>query len=184
MHMSIAHSALWRKMIAAPMRALIGLLACAMLLAWPARAPAADAGGGAAVEIRNGPTFGELELRAHGTVELASELIVEEQRADGTFERAQDLDRDSLKLVASCDQPPGTCVRIDEPGLRPKPWSGMSCSAQCARGCDRNFPMYGRFRFVVMSCDGRTRFEGPVFERPWPHQSISPRGPLPRAPSP
>ncbi|MGJ4886407.1 MULTISPECIES: hypothetical protein [unclassified Bradyrhizobium] len=182
MPMSIAQLALRRRTIAAPMRALIGLLSCAMLLAWPARAPAADAGGDAAVEIRNGPTFGELELRAHGTVELASELIVEEQRADGTFERAGDLDRDSLKLVASCDQPPGTCVRIDERGLRPKPWTGMSCSAQCARGCDRNFPMYGRFRFVVKSCDGRTRFEGPVFERPWPHQSISPRGPYRRAP--
>src|SRR3954471_17311924 len=114
MHMSIAQLALRRKTIAAPMRALIGLLTCAMLLAWPARAPAADAGGGAAVEIRNGPTFGQLELRAHGTVELASELIVEQQRADHTFERAQDLDRDSLRLVASCDRRPGTCVTIDE----------------------------------------------------------------------
>ncbi|WP_316205807.1 hypothetical protein [Bradyrhizobium sp. SZCCHNS1012] len=171
-------------MIAAPTRALIGLLTVAMLLAWPARTPAADAGGDAAVEIHNGPRFGELELRAHGTVELASELIVEQQRDDGTFERAGDLDRDSLKLVASCDRPPGTCVRIDERGLRPKPWSGMSCSSQCNRGCDRNFPMYGRFRFVVMSCDGRTRFEGAVFERRWPHQSIAPRGLLRRARSP
>ncbi|UFZ03236.1 hypothetical protein LQG66_28955 [Bradyrhizobium ontarionense] len=172
--MSIAQLALWRKRIAAPMRALIGLLTCAMLLAWPARAPAAEAGGGAAVEIRNGPTPSELELRAHGTVELASELIVEEQRADGTFARAQDLDRDSLRLVASCDRRPGTCVTIDERGLRPVPWSGMSCSSQCGRDCDRNFPMYGRFRFVVMSCDGGTRFEGPVFERPRPHRFISP----------
>ncbi|WP_315736217.1 hypothetical protein [Bradyrhizobium sp. SZCCHNR1093] len=166
MHMSIAHLAPWRKTIAAPMRALIGLLTCAMLLAWPARAPAADAGGGGAVEIRNGPTPGELELRAHGTVELAPELIVEEQRADGTFKRVQHLDRDTLRLVASCDRRPGTCVTIDEGGLRPVPWSGMSCSSQCNQRCDRNVPLHGRFRFVVMSCDGGTRFEGSVFELP------------------
>jgi hypothetical protein len=138
------------------------------------RAPAAEAGGGAAVEIHNGPTPGELELRAHGTVELAPELIVEQQRADGTFERVQYLDRDTLRLVASCDRRPGTCVKIDERGLRPVPWSGMSCSSQCNPNCDRNVPMYGRFRFVAMSCDGETRFEGPVFERPWPSRYISP----------
>ncbi|MGJ5010313.1 hypothetical protein ACQR05_21280 [Bradyrhizobium oligotrophicum] len=183
-HLSAAHLALSRKTIAAAMRALIGLLSCAILLAWPVPAPATDAGGGAAVEIRNGPRFGELDLRAPGAIELASELIVDQQRDDGTFERAQDLDRGSLKLVASCDRRPGTCVTIDERGLRPVPWSGMSCSSQCNRGCDRNFPMYGRFRFVVMSCDGRTRFEGAVFERPWPHQSTSPRGLLRRARSP
>jgi hypothetical protein len=156
-----------RKTIAAPLRALACLLTCAVVLTWPASAPAADTST-SAVEIRNGPTPGELELRAHGTVELASELIVEEQRDDGSFERVTDLDRDAIKLVASCDQRPGTCVTIDERGLRPEPWSGMSCSAQCSRECDRNFPMRGRFRFVVMSCDRATRFEGPVFEMPWP----------------
>src|SRR3954471_2414059 len=103
MHMSIAQLALRRKTIAAPMRALIGLLTCAMLLAWPARAPAAEAADGAAVEIRNGPTPGELELRAHGTVELAPELIVERQSDDGSFARVPYLDRDTLRLVASCD---------------------------------------------------------------------------------
>jgi hypothetical protein len=184
MHMSIAHSARWRKTIAAPVRALTGLLVCGMLLAGPARPAAAEAGGGAAVEIRNGPTFGALELRAHGTVELASELIVERQRDDGTFERVPYLDRDAIRLVASCDQRPGTCVTIDERGLRPVSWSGMSCSSQCNGSCDRNVPLFGRFRFVVTSCDGRTRYEGKIFERPWPHQSIPPGGWLPRAPSP
>ncbi|WP_315826630.1 MULTISPECIES: hypothetical protein [unclassified Bradyrhizobium] len=146
--------------------ALTCLLTCAMVLAWPARAPAADAPASAAVEIRNGPTPGALELRVHGTVELSPELIVEQQRDDGSFKRVTYLDRDTIRLVASCDQRPGTCVTIDERGLRPAPWSGMSCSSQCNRRCDRNFPMHGRFRFVVMSCDGATRFEGPVFELP------------------
>jgi hypothetical protein len=137
-----------------------------VVLARPAGAPAADVSASAAVEIRNGPTPGALELRAHGTVELAPELIVEEQRDDGSFERVQYLDGDAIRLVASCDQRPGTCVKIDERGLRPVPWSGMSCSSQCNGNCDRNYPLFGRFRFVVVSCDGATRFEGPVFELP------------------
>ncbi|XUM23060.1 hypothetical protein ACRAVF_06465 [Bradyrhizobium oligotrophicum S58] len=157
-----------RNTIAAPLRALTYLLICVVVVTLPASAPAADTSTSAAVEIRNRPTPGELELRAHGTVELATELIVEEQRNDGSFERETDLDRDALKLVSSCDQRPGTCVTIDERGLRPVPWNGMSCSAQCGRECDRNFPLRGRFRFVAISCDGATRFEGPVFEMPWP----------------
>ncbi|WP_316202574.1 MULTISPECIES: hypothetical protein [unclassified Bradyrhizobium] len=151
----------WRKTIATTC-----LLTCVVMLAWPARAPAADATVSDAVEIRNGPTPGALELRAHGTVELAPELIVEQQRDDGSFKRVSYLDHDGIKLVASCDQRPSTCVKVDERGLRPEPWSGMSCSSQCNRKCDRNVPLHGRFRFVVMSCDGATRFEGPVFELP------------------
>ncbi|WP_315783998.1 MULTISPECIES: hypothetical protein [unclassified Bradyrhizobium] len=154
----------WRKTIATSLRALTCLLTCALALAWPAYAPATDASASAALEIINGPTPGELELRGHGTVELAPELIVEEQRDDGSFERVQDLDGGTMRLVASCDQRPGTCVTIDERGLRPEPWSGLTCSSQCNGGCDRNYPLFGRFRFVVVSCDRRTRFEGPVFE--------------------
>ncbi|XUM23061.1 hypothetical protein ACRAVF_06470 [Bradyrhizobium oligotrophicum S58] len=156
----------WPQTVAAPLRALTCLLTCAVVLMWPARAPAADASGPVALEIHNGPTPGHLELRAHGSVELAPELIVEQQRDDGSFKRVSHLDRDTIKLVASCDQRPGTCVTIDDHGLRPVPWSGMSCSSQCNGKCDRNFPLHGRFRFVVMSCDGATRFEGPVFELP------------------
>lgn len=144
--------------------ALTCLLTCAMVFAWPAHTPAADAPPSAAVEIHNGPAPGALELRAHGTIELAPKLIVEQQRDDGSFKRVPYLDRDTMRLVASCDQRPGTCVQVDERGLRPVPWTGMSCSSQCNRRCDKNVPLHGRFRFVVMSCDGATRFEGPVFE--------------------
>ncbi|CAL80093.1 hypothetical protein; putative signal peptide [Bradyrhizobium sp. ORS 278] len=156
------------KEILRELRALACLLTCALALAWPARSPAADASASATVEILNGPTPGELAVRAHGRVELAPELIVEEQRDDGSFERVTDLDGGTMRLVASCDQRPGACVTIDERGLRPEPWSGMTCSSQCNGNCDRNYPLWGRFRFVVMSCDRRTRFEGRVFELPRP----------------
>jgi hypothetical protein len=120
-----------------------------------------------AVEIRNLPAAGALEIVAQGAVvDLAPELNVERQRADGSFEPIQNLDLSSMKLVASCAQSAAACVRIDERGLRPVPWSGMSCSSQCNRTCDKNQPLAGRFRFVVKSCDGKTRYEGPVFELP------------------
>jgi hypothetical protein len=109
---------------------------------------------------------GALELRTHGTVELSSDLIVERQRDDGSFEPLLHLDLDSMKLVATCDQHPNACVKVDERGLRPVPWSGMSCSAQCNATCDKNVRLHGRFRFVVLSCDGGTRFEGPIFKLP------------------
>ncbi|GLH82480.1 hypothetical protein SSBR45G_73890 [Bradyrhizobium sp. SSBR45G] len=161
------------RLAVAPLRALACLLTFALALAWPVQAPATDASAPATVEIINGPTPGELALRAHGTVELAPELIVEEQRDDGSFGRVLDLDGGTMKLVASCDQRAGSCVTIDERGLRPEPWSGMSCSAQCNGNCDRNYPLSGRFRFVVMSCDGRTRFEGRSSNCPGQHMDLA-----------
>jgi hypothetical protein len=117
-----------------------------------------------AVEIRNGPSPGSLELRVNGMAELDPELIVERQLGDGSFQPLQNLDLGSMKLVTSCDQRISMCVRVDERGLRPVAWSGMSCSSQCNRSCDKNVRLDGRFRFVVKSCDGKTRFDGPVFE--------------------
>jgi len=119
-----------------------------------------------AVEIRNGPRPGSLEIRVNGMAELDPELIVERQLGDGSFEPLRNLDLGSMKLVTSCDRPIRMCVKVDERGLRPVAWSGMSCSSQCNRTCDKNERLYGHFRFVVKSCDGKTRFEGPVFELP------------------
>jgi hypothetical protein len=127
----------------------------------PTQFPSASA---PAVEIRNGPNPGSLELVAHGTVELDAELIVEQQLGDGSFQPVRNLDLGEMKLVASCDQPIKACVSVDERGLRPVAWSGMSCSSQCNHSCDKNVRLYGRHRFVVKSCDGKARFEGPVFE--------------------
>ena len=118
------------------------------------------------VEIINGPIPGSLEIKANGVIDLASELIVEQLLDDGSFEPIQSLDEGSMKLVTACFQPEpvGRCVRIDERGLRPVPWSGMSCGAQCSMACGKNVPLSGKFRFVVTSCDGTRRFEGPIFE--------------------
>lgn len=122
---------------------------------------------GLIVEVLNGPSPGSVEIRANQAVDLAPELMVEWQRADGSFELEHEhLDSGSMKLVTSCGQRVDTCIRVDERGLRPVPWTGMSCSSQCNGNCDRNFLLSGRFRFVVTTCDGRLRFTGPVFELP------------------
>lgn len=179
--------------VMSPARWLPWLLACAWLLDSCGAAPkstqpssAADsAAGGAAsthapeaaqsastpaVEIRNGPNPGSLEIAVQGAaVQLDPELTVEQQLDDGSFQPLQNLDLGSMKLVASCDQQATACVQVDERGFRPVAWSGMSCSSQCNRSCDKNVQLYGHYRFVVRSCDGKTRFEGPVFELPKPH---------------
>lgn len=47
------------------------------------------------------------------------------------------------------------------------PWNGFSCSGQCEESCDKNeYLGPGTFRFVVVTCDGKQRFEGPAFELP------------------
>ena len=151
------------------MRSPLWLLVCGCLLAplfaresTPARAT--EAPSPAAIEVRNGQRPGSLEIRGDGTVDLGPDLIVERQRDDGVFEPVQHLDLSAMKLVTSCRQRLEACVRVDARGLRPLAWTGMSCASQCNHICDKNVRLFGRFRFVVTSCDGKTRFEGPVFE--------------------
>jgi|GEM_PF-2735478 len=121
---------------------------------------------GSIVEVKNGPTPGSVEIRANEAVDLAPELMVERQLDDGALMLLEGLDVDSMKLVTFCGQPVGACVRVDERGLRPVPWTGMSSCSQCTNRCDWNFPLGGRFRFVVTTCDGKQRFAGPFFELP------------------
>lgn len=115
------------------------------------------------VQLRNGAKPGALDIRASRPVALTSELRVEQQRSDGSFELVPQLDLGTMRLVAMCGGAVRSCIRVGPEGLRPVPWSGMSCSAQCQGDCDHNVCYHGRFRFVATSCDGRTRYPGPVF---------------------
>lgn len=126
--------------------------------ATPARGPR--------VEVRNGATPGSLEIVAHDAISLDAKLIVERATSTGGFEPVP-LDLDSMRLVESCSDKIGTCVALEAGRtLKPVPWSGMSCSSQCNQTCDKNVYRAGRHRFVVVACDGKQRFEGPVFEMP------------------
>jgi hypothetical protein len=117
--------------------------------------------------IRNGTAPGSLELVLDGVdpIELDAELMVEQRMDDGTFLKLQHLDLSSMKLFESCTHDDRKCVQVDARGIRPVPWSGMSCSSQCNGNCDKNVPQYGTFRFAVKTCDGSRKYEGPLFTR-------------------
>jgi hypothetical protein len=133
----------------------------------PAPAPERAAPPPVVVVVRNGASPGSLEIEARAAVELDARLIVERQTKDGGWEPLANLDLDSLKLVEACTDKPGACVTLAAGRtLRPVPWSGMSCSSQCNGTCDKNVQREGRHRFVVQTCDGKARFEGPPFELP------------------
>ncbi|WP_420140122.1 hypothetical protein [Sphingomonas sp.] len=114
------------------------------------------------IQVINGQRPGSVEIRAGRPTDLAPVLIIERQRPDGSFEVVQNLDLGSLHLVKSCDQPIKRCVQINS-RLHPVSWSGMSCTAQCQKICDKNTRLHGRFRFVVFSCDRKKRYEGASF---------------------
>lgn len=127
----------------------------------PQRAPSISS-----VEVRNGSRPGAVTIYATRATSLAPDLMVERQELDKSFKIVQDLDLSSMHLTTSCGLVPRTCVRADASGLRIVPWTGMSCSAQCQRTCDKNEHLHGTFRFVVVSCDRKIRYEGSLFHLP------------------
>ncbi|MGZ3451814.1 MAG: hypothetical protein ACXWUG_20680 [Polyangiales bacterium] len=134
----------------------------------PSAAKAEAPNVGPRVLVRNGAKPGEVEIVAQSAVELDARLFVEHQLKDGHWEPLVGLDLDSMKLVESCAQKVGACVSLEAKRvLRPVPWSGMSCSSQCNGSCDKNVYRAGMpHRFVVTTCDGKERFEGPAFDLP------------------
>lgn len=80
------------------------------------------------------------------------------------------------RLVETCPAPeaaPPACVRLGAGAvLRPVPWQGLSCSAQCNGTCRANAWLGpGTFRLAVRSCDGGAVTVGPPFELPGPDHS-------------
>jgi hypothetical protein len=134
----------------------------------PSAPPTQTAFEGPPVIVRNGAKPGEVEIVARTKIELDARLFVEHQLKDGRWESVLGLDLDSMKLVESCAEKIGACISLDANRvLRPVRWSGMSCSSQCNGSCDKNVHRAGMpHRFVVTSCDGKQRFEGPPFDLP------------------
>lgn len=110
-------------------------------------------------------------------VSLSSRLVVEREEG-GKFVPAP---VQNLYLVERCGGggPVPTCVTIKEKcdaqmtngcsgaTFKIEPWSGMSCSSQCAAACDKNVYLgAGTYRFVATTCDGSKRIESPPFTMP------------------
>jgi hypothetical protein len=71
-----------------------------------------------------------------------------------------------VRLIASCDELETATERVLRSGetLTLKPWNGWTCDGQCAGSCRANVYLGpGEFRFVIVSANGKQRFEGPAF---------------------
>ncbi len=122
---------------------------------------------GAAVIVTNGAP-GSFSVHAGSVAATLSTHVDVEREVDGGFVLAGTSD---VVLTAACDAklatggsaPPCIALAAGET-LTPPPWTGMSCASQCNLLCHFNAPVTpGNFRFVVRSCDGKQRFEGPTF---------------------
>lgn len=118
---------------------------------------------GANVEVRLLDAFGAFEVVNRGpAVSLASEIGIEQKADSGWIA----IPVTNFYLVAACDSPAkGKCSELAVgANLKPMPWRGWHCYSQCPSSCrlDSAVPA-GTYRFVVMSCDRKQRFESKPF---------------------
>ncbi|HUQ92843.1 MAG TPA: hypothetical protein VM120_14275 [Bryobacteraceae bacterium] len=120
----------------------------------------------ASVTVRNLNHPGEFSVTNNSAadVKLRRKVIVEKQEASGWA--ATDAD---VRLIATCEEKESGASRLLKRGetLVVKSWNGWSCDGQCPRPCRANIYLGpGKFRFVVVSSDGKQRFEGQAFSLP------------------
>jgi hypothetical protein len=117
-----------------------------------ANAPA-DAGAWSPITVTAmGPGSFEIENTSGKTVKLMTVAPIETQ---GGAPLWLELGK-GYELLEQCPTtPPKTCVEL-APGatLRPVPWTGFTCSAQCNGDCDKNVWVgIGTYRLVVKACE-------------------------------
>jgi hypothetical protein len=110
---------------------------------------------------------GKFEIVATESVALATRAAIERRGPDGWTPLANlDLDQ-GYRLVESCGGAAPACVQLDAGKvMRPMPFLGFDCGAQCNGTCRANsWTGPGEMRLVVHGCNGDTA-EGPSFEMP------------------
>lgn len=120
------------------------------------------------VVVRNLETPGAFSVSNVGPdLDLRRRVLVEKrEREEGAAKvgwKATDAD---VRLIASCEEKESGETRLLERGetLVVQRWNGWSCDGQCPRPCRANIYLGpGEFRYVVLSGDGRQRFEGAPF---------------------
>lgn len=112
---------------------------------------------------------GRLEITGTAKVRLAPVARVERRTNEGTFAEVANLDAGGgYRLRASCDAPASNAPvsLVHGETLRPVPWTGFDCSAQCITSCRANvFLGPGTFRVVVKE-DGGAELASPTFVMP------------------
>ncbi len=132
----------------------------------PASAIAPTKAGNLPVTITN-LAPGKFELVATDAVALATRATIERRGPDG-WTPLSNLDLDQgFRLVESCGGTAPACVQVDAGKVvRPMPFLGFDCSAQCNHSCRANsWTGPGEMRVVVHGCNGDTAV-GPSFEMP------------------
>lgn len=136
-----------------------------VLLASLLTLPTLLSGQNGSVVVRPLADPGSFEIRNSGAeIELASAVEVE-QLQDGEWRHP----RTKLTLAESCPKAAmASCVTLARDAvLHPVAWTGFSCSSQCETRCKKNVYLGpGTFRFVVLSCDRKRRFESDSFRLP------------------
>lgn len=129
----------------------------------------------AAVEPATAPSValtllgaGELEVSASSPSRVAAAADVERRDERGQWVRLEHLDLGrGYRLTAQCTQTDACFGVAPGAALRPEPWRGFDCSAQCNGTCRANAWLGpGTFRFVVRDCDGKNPLASPPFTLP------------------
>lgn len=123
------------------------------------------AGTASQLAIETGSRFGEFRVvNAGNAIHLQAAVLVERQVGD----QWQKAPVSNLELRETCLATPSPkCLEIGAKEiLRPVPWTGNFCSAQCPSACRLDGPAPpGRYRFVVSSCRGDQVYASPPFEK-------------------
>lgn len=114
------------------------------------------------VVVKNLSQPGAVSVTNHGPDLALRRAVLVEKHESGSW-AATDAD---VRLITSCDEVEKGKSRVLKQGetLLVKSWNGWSCNGQCPRSCRANLYLGpGEFRFVVLSEDGKKRFEGAAF---------------------
>jgi hypothetical protein len=117
------------------------------------------------IVVTNSTPAGSFEIENRGRdIDLSLAVTVQQ------FYRNEWKDRlNNVKLVEQCGVLPkdNHIVLLHGQSLRPVPWTGFSCSAQCSGDCRANMYMGpDTFRFAVTEMNGKRRFYSPAFLLP------------------
>jgi hypothetical protein len=111
---------------------------------------------------------GAFELESSAAIALASRATIEHRAPDGSWSALGNLDlQNGYRLLESCDAPTPACIELAaDTVMRPVPFSGLDCSAQCNKRCRANsWVGPGELRLVVHTCNGDS-IAGPSFALP------------------
>jgi hypothetical protein len=117
---------------------------------------------------------GVFELESSEAIALATRATIERRAPDGSWSALGNLDlQDGYRLIDRCDASASACVELAAATeLRPVPFSGFDCSAQCNGTCRANsWVGPGELRLAVHTCNGDV-IEGPSFTLPSVDHSV------------